>query len=208
MWAIRFFHPILAALDRGNIIRTAVVLALRVLGVLTVLSGIYMLVEILKLSFQLPTQGTIGGLVFAVIFIVAIAAITQILFYRAESVRDLGESPFTVIPIFSILFRTLGEIYATSGVAVGLGGCLFIWLSGLNPAQMLPGASQLLPTVTGGTFVDGVLFLLYAALASFAALVVFYFLAEATVVIVDIARNIRLMAKSGGVSIEEHKKAA
>ena len=149
MWPIRFFHPILDALDRGDVIRTAVVFVLRALGVLTVLAGLYLLVEILKLSFQLPAQGTIGGLLFAIIFVAAIASLTQILFYRAESVRNLGESAFTVIPIFSILFRTMGETYATSGVAIGVGGCLFIWLSGLNPAQMLPGAGQLLPAVAG-----------------------------------------------------------
>jgi hypothetical protein len=197
MWPIRFFHPILDALDRGNVIRTAVVFALRAMGVLTVLGGLYLLVEILKLSFQLPTQGTIGGLLFAIIFVAAIASLTQILFYRAESVRNLGESAFTIIPIFSVLFRTMGETYATSGVAIGVGGCLFIWFSGLNPAQMLPGAGGLLPTVAGGTFMDGVLFLVWAALASFAALIVFYFLAEAVVVIVDIARNIRLLVHSG-----------
>ncbi len=207
MWAIRFFHPVLEALDRGNVIRTAVVYALRILGVLTVLSGIFMLVELLKVSFQLPTQGTVGGILFAVIFVVAIAAVTQILFYRAETVRDLGESPFTIIPIFSILFRTLGEIYATSGFALGLGGCLFVWISGRNPMEMLPGLGQLPFAVSGGTFVDGVMFLVWTALASFAALVVFYFLAEATLVIVDIARNVRLMVHPGTVS-NEAKKAA
>jgi hypothetical protein len=203
MWPIRFFHPILDALDRGDVIRTAVVFVLRALGVLTVLAGLYLLVEILKLSFQLPAQGTIGGLLFAIIFVAAIASLTQILFYRAESVRNLGESAFTVIPIFSILFRTMGETYATSGVAIGVGGCLFIWLSGLNPAQMLPGAGQLLPAVAGGTFMDGVLFLVWAALASFAALIVFYFLAEAVVVIVDIARNIRLLVHQGEAAAEK-----
>jgi hypothetical protein len=67
----------------------------------------------------------------------------------------------------------------------------------MNPAQILPGAGALLPAVTGGSFVDGVLFLVWAALASFVALVGFYFLAEAVVVIVDIARNIRLLVQQG-----------
>jgi hypothetical protein len=207
MWAIRFFHPVLEALDRGNVIRTAVVYALRILGALTVLSGIFMLVEILKISFQLPTQGTVGGVLFALIFVVAIAAVTQILFYRADTVRDLGESPFTIIPIFSILFRTLGETFATWGVAMGLGGCLFVWVSGRNPVEMLPGLGQMLPTVSGGTFVDGLMFLVWTALASFAALVIFYFLAESTLVIVDIARNVRLLTQPGAAG-NEAKKAA
>lgn len=201
MWLIRFFRPVLEALDHGDVIRTSVVLALRIFGVLAVLGGLYLLVEILKISFRLPTQGTTGGLLFAVIFVAAILAQFQIYFYRAESVRNLGESPFTVIPIFSILFRTLGEIYATLGVAVGVGGCLFIWLSGISPLRLLPGAGEIFPSVSGGgTFLDGLVFLLWLSVLSFLSLVVFYFLAEAILVVLDIARNIRLLVKQGSAT--------
>jgi hypothetical protein len=206
MWAIRFLRPILKALDQGNAIRTAVVLALRILGVLSVLVGLYVLIEILKLSFQLPTQGTIGGLLFAIVFIAGVASLFQIFFYRAESVRDLGESPFTVIPIFSILFRTLGETYAASGLAVGVGGCIFVWFSGMSPVQLLPGVGGILPAPAGGTFLDGVLFLVWVCAASFTALIVFYFLGEAIVVIADIARNVRSLARERGVTSEQASK--
>jgi hypothetical protein len=188
------------------VIRTAVVFALRAFGVLTVLAGLYFLIEILKLSFQLPTQATIGGLLFAIIFVAAIASVFQIFFYRAESVRDLGQSPFTIIPIFSILFRTLGESYATLGVAAGVGGCVFIWLSGMSPVRFLPGLGEMLPPVSGGTFLDGVEFLVMAVVLSFVFLVVFYFLAEAVVVLVDIARNIRLLVRQGGVTSQQGAK--
>jgi hypothetical protein len=197
---------VLEALDRGNVIRTAVVFALWAFGVLTVLGGLYFLIEILKYSFQLPTQGTIGGLLFAIIFAAAIAALFQIFFYRAESVRNLDQSPFTVIPIFSILFRTFGETNATFGVAAGVGGCLFIWLSGMSPVRFLPGIGEMLPAASGGTFLDGVSFLLMAVLLSFVFLVGFYFLAEAVVVVVDIARNVRLLVQQGGVSGQKGAK--
>ena len=198
--ALFFFRPVLEALDQGDVIRTSVVFALRAFGVLTVLAGLYFLIEILKISFQFPTQGTIAGLLVAIILAAAVASVFQILFYRAESVRDLGQSPFTIIPIFSILFRTLGESYATLSVAVGVGGCLFVWLSGMSPLRLVPGLGEMLPAATGGTFLDGVLFLLWSVVASFVSLVVFYFLAEAVVVLVDIARNIRLLVQQGGVT--------
>jgi hypothetical protein len=195
-----FFRPVLKALDQGNIIRTIVVFVLRALAVLTVLGGLFMLIEVLKLSFQLPTQGTIGGLLLAIIFVAAIASVFQIFLYRAESVRDLGKSPFTVIPIFSILLRAFGETNATFGVAVGVGGCLFVWLSGMTPARFLPGIGDMLPSVSGGTFLEGALFLVWSALVSFAFLVGFYFLAEAVVVVVDIARNVRVLVQQGEAS--------
>jgi hypothetical protein len=204
--AVFFFRPVLHALDQGNVIRTAVVFALHTFGVLTVVAGFYFLIEILRLSFQLQTQGTVGGLVFAIIFAAAIAALFQILFYRAESVRDLGPSPFTVIPIFSILFRTLGETNATFGAAVGVGGCVFIWLSGMSPLRLLGSLGEMLPPVSGGTFLDGLEFLLLTVVLSFVFLVVFYFLAEAVVVLVDIARNVRLLVQEGGVTGQKGAK--
>jgi hypothetical protein len=208
MKLIQFFRPVLQALDKGHVIRTAVVLALRILGVLTVLAGIYLLVEILRISFRFEqTQGTIGGLVFAIIFVAAVAALFQTFFYRAESIRDLGESPFTVIPIFSILLRLLGEVYATLGVAVGVGGCLLIWFSGISPFRLMPGIGDLFPAVGGGgTFLDGLMFLVWLAVLSLVAVVGFYFLAESVVVVVDIARNIRLLVKQSTASSETTRK--
>jgi hypothetical protein len=201
MTLFSFFRPILDALSDGRVIRTSVEYALRVLGILCLLGGIYLLVEILKASFELPTEGTIGGLILAVIFIAAVLAVVQIFFYRAGTIRKLGESQFTVIPIFSILFRAFGEIYTTFGVAVAVGGCLFIWFTKENPLYLLGGIGRFFdPSLSPeGTFLGGLLFLIYGGLLSFVILIVFYFLAESVVVLVDVAKNIRLLVE-GGVS--------
>jgi hypothetical protein len=190
-----FFQKVLKTLDQGRVIRVAITVALRILAVITILGGIYMFVDILKTSFQLPTAGTLGGLIFAVIFVAAVASIAQIYFYRANSVKELGDSAFTVIPIVSILLRTAGEIYATLIAALGVGGCIFVWLSGISPMQMLGPFGGILPsTPVGSTFVSGISLLVLCVLMSFFSLVAFYFLAEATLVLVDIARNIRTLA--------------
>lgn len=187
-----FFRKVLKALDQGKVIRVSITIALRILAVVTVLGGFYLLIDMLKTFFRLPTEGTIGGLIFSLIFIAAIACVTQIYVYRANSVKELGESPFTVIPIVSILFRTAGEVYATLSVALGVGGCIFVWFSGFSPIQLLGPFGGMLPsTPAGGTFVTGISFLVLCALVAFLSLVAFYFLAEATLVLVDIARNIR-----------------
>jgi hypothetical protein len=192
MIVLSFFKPVLDALNDGKVIRSSVSLALQILGALSLVGGVYLLVEILKASFELPTEGTVGGLLLSVIFIAAVLAVTQIFFYRAANVRDQGESQFTVIPIFSILFRCFGEIYATLGIAVGVGGCIFIWLSKYDPLYLLGGIGHFFPSLSPeGTFLGGLLFLVYFALLSFVIIVVFYFLAESTVVLVDIAKNIR-----------------
>jgi hypothetical protein len=202
MSPIFFFRPVLDKLNDGKVIRTGVALALRVLGTLCLLGGLYLLIDVLKTSFSLSTEGTVGGVLFAILLLAAILAVVQILFFRATDIKSLGVSPFTVIPIFSILFRAVGEIYATFAVAVGIGGCLFAWLSGLNPLLIMGGAGGFFPSVPGGnTFLTGLLFLVALAVAAFVSLLVFYFLAESVVVLVDIASNIRLLVRqSGGTS--------
>ena len=123
-----------------------------------------------------------------------ILAIYQILMYRAKNVLELGESQFTVIPIFSILFRILGETYAVLGLAIGVGGCLFIWFAQFDPMYLLGALGSFFPSVSSeGTFVGGLLFLLYMSLALFVVLLLFYFIAEASLVVADIARSLRLL---------------
>ena len=197
MQLLTFFIPVLEKLNDGKVIRTSIAFALQILGYLTLLGFVVLLVTLLKGAFQLPGAGaTIGGVLFAFVLAATGLAIYQIFIYRAGNIRDLGESPFTVIPIFSILFRIAGEVYSVIGLAVGVGGCLFIWLAQLNPMYLLGGIGSLLPSISPeGTFLGGILFLIYLSVASFFVLIIFYFLAEASVVMVDVAKNIRLLLK-------------
>lgn len=200
MSPFKFFYPVLNALSNGRILRTSVALALRVMGALTAIAGLYILISLLKISFNLPAEGTIGGIVVCLIVIVAVAAVVQIHFYRASDIANQADSKFTVIPMFSTLLRAAGEIYATIGTAAGLGGCLFIWFARVNPlAELTPMAPLARSTYGEGTFLTGLVVLAYAAVTSFAILILLYFLAETVVVMVDIANNTRLLVAGGTV---------
>ena len=190
------FRLVLDALDDGRVIRTSVALVLRVLGVLSLLGGVYLLVEILKASFRLSTDGTIGGLILAIFFGAAVLGVVQIVFYRARAINERERAPFVVIPMCSILFRALGEIYATLGLAIAVGGCFYIWFSKLNPFAVLGPMHRLFPSILPeGTFLGGVLFLLNLGLLSFVGLLGLYFVAESAVVMVEIAKGTRHPAK-------------
>jgi hypothetical protein len=203
MSPLNFFHPVLKALEDGKVIRKAIALALQISAVLTLAAGVFLLVQVLKFSFNIQSaEGTIGGLVLSAVLAIAFACVAQIFFYRAGSVTALGESPFTVIPIFSILLRTVGETYATVGVSLGVGGCLFIWLARINPLQMLGPLGGLLPSSSAeASFLGGISFLVYLTLFSLFFLIIFYFLAESVVVIADIARNVRLLVQPTGEAV-------
>jgi hypothetical protein len=103
MRPLSFFYPVLQALEDGRVIRKAFALVLQIFATLQVAAGLFLLIELLKISFRLPSpEATLGGVVFAAILVVTVACTVQIGFYRAASIRALGDSPFTVIPIFSV----------------------------------------------------------------------------------------------------------
>ncbi len=199
-------RTVLGALSQGAVIRNAMALVMRVGAVLILLLGLLAVVQVLKVSFQIPSStATIGGLCMAVLFAGAIFAIAQILLSRAQAVHDLEDSVFPVIPILSILFRTAGEGYAVAALAAGVGGCLFTWLSGMSPAMLLSAMGQIMPSVPGfgevggQSFMSGLFFLATMAIAGFAALITFYALAEFIGVLVDIAINVRRLVKGQAV---------
>ncbi len=106
-----------------------------------------------------------------------------------------------MIPVFSILIKSLGEIYATLGMAVGVGGCIFIWLSKLNPLDLMGEIERVFPSLfPEQTFFGGVLFLVYFGIISFAVFIGSYFLAESMEIMVGIAKGIRLLLEEPGHS--------
>ena len=194
-------RAILNALSQGKVIRKSIAVVLQIGAALVLVAALVMLVLILKQSFQAGTSAgaTIGGIIMALLLAAALVAVSQIYLFRANSVQELDDSPFTVIPIVSILFRAAGETYAVVGLALGIGGCVFTWLTGASPGSVLTAVGSSLgpftPTFAGGTgngpFLDGLVFAAGFAVMAFVALVSFYALAEMVVVIVDIAINIR-----------------
>jgi hypothetical protein len=175
---------------------------MRVGAVLILLGGLLVVIQVLKMAFQISAAtATIGGLLLAVLMAAAFFAVAQIYLFRAQSVHDLEDSPFTIIPIISILFRASGEAYAIGALAFGVGGCLFTWLSGMSPTMLLSGLGGFMPPIPGlnemggQSFVSGLVFLVTMIIAGFAALIAFYALAELVLVLVDIAVNVRRLVK-------------
>ena len=192
-------RTVLQALSEGRVIRSSIAIVMQVVAALILLGGLLALIQILKLSFSLSSAtATVGGLVVAICVAAAVFAIAQIYLFRAQSVRELEDSPFTVVPILSILFRAVGETYAVLALALGVGGCVFTWFSGMSPRTLLGGLGDAIPGMPAGGgsgFLDGLIFVAALAVVAFLALVVFYAAAELVVVTVDIAINIRRMAR-------------
>ncbi len=184
--------PVFRALDDGRIVRGVCASAFRIVGVLLGLAGIWAIVAVLRAGFQLgSTSATVGTLVFALLLAAGFFGAMQSIFYRAGTLAQLEPSPYAVIPVVSVVFRTLGEVYASFGAAIALGGCISIWLAQFNPVTLLDFGASLFPRSGAENFVGGLLYLITVAFASFVALLACYFVAEALYVLMSIARDVR-----------------
>lgn len=193
--------PVLDALSDGRIIRRAVTVALYVIGVLILVAGAIGVMMTLGLTFRLGTTAdvTIGGVLYSIVLGAATVAIFEVFRYRALKVQELGPSSFTVMPVMSIVFRLVGEVYAIALLGIGAGGFILnlfgaSFLSGSSPFSSAPLLSGWTSATAAG-FVGGVTLFALSGLAAFAALLLFYFLAEATLIAADIARNVQLLAE-------------
>ena len=183
----------LDALSTGRVIRSVVAGLLRSTAVIYAAAGGIGAIFTVKAALQVPdAEATIAGIVFAAGLLLAGLVLAQVAWYRATSVRALSDSPFMVVPIVSLLFRLAGELFATYFVLLGITGCLGTWLAPWFVRMIVSELPVQLPGMGGGSsFVAGVLVLLGCIAAGFVALLVGYYLAEMTVVLVDIALNIR-----------------
>jgi hypothetical protein len=196
MEILTFFYPVLKALESGKAVRKAVAIALQIVGGLVLAAGLALLFALFKDSFRMPTpQGTLGAVLFALIMAVTFMCVAQTFFYRAECIRKLGESRYTVIPVFSLLLRATGEAWGTTCVAVGIGGSLFIWFARYSPMPALGMLGSVLPNYQAdATVLGGLGFLCNLLVAGVLLLLLFYFLAESVLVVADIAVNVRRVA--------------
>ena len=120
---LTFLYPLLESLSKGSLIRKVMIFLFRLIGVLIFIGGIY---------FFINAIGHAPDFWFVILFILVLIASLisiQIWFYRANAISQLDDSDFTVISIFSHVFRAFGEIYALYTLVISIGGVLILWFS-------------------------------------------------------------------------------
>ena len=195
---IFFFYPVLDALSDGRVIRSGVVIGLKIACWLALAAAVLVALTIIMAASHGTGAGLLGGILFAILLLGAGACVAQICWYRSASVAALGSSRYTIISIFSILSRTAGEAAACSLVGIGVGACLFLWLGPSVPLG-LPGIGGIpAPIAVENTFLAGIISLVYLAAMGFGLLILGYFWAESIMLLVDIEQNTRKSSQAAG----------
>lgn len=187
-----FMKPVLQFISEGKFFRKTVAIALRVLAIAIAFASMVGWIVNWKLVFSFPVSGIIGGIVFQLLLVVAVYMVVHVMLIRSNNIERLPEAEYTVIPIVSLCLKLVGEMYASFLAVTAVAGGLYIWIAGRDAGSDLLGiVATFIPAFGDLTFLGGVRFMLKGATMSFITLLFSYFLSEAVIVMVDIARNTR-----------------
>jgi len=196
--------PLFLLLTDEKSIRLTVEIVLRVLAVFVALFALAWFVSCVVLGIQadfneidtavssVSHSSLIGFLLLGLFVLVWGYLAAGILAFRANSVAKCGDSHFIVLPILSIMFRLNGELMFITYFLLGIGGGLFVWLTGASLSHTLASLPVGTIAVGGiGVFLGGLGLASLGVLSAFVGIIVSYALAEVTVVLVEIAFNTR-----------------
>lgn len=214
----QIIYPFLDKLSLGRTLRNIIYWLWKISAVVYGIFALYLIFQILSNAHDFGKF--LLGIIACILIVLSWWIIAQIYFYRADKVRSLEDSDFTVIPIIAQMLRLTGEILAAMiviiAVLVALVGGRYIGYQYLN---FLPWFSEIVGI--GNSSIVVLLLVIAAAMVyAFWFLVIFYFLAELLSVGVTIAHNsmaIRTMLSKGIVApaavetfqnevIQEHPK--
>lgn len=197
-----FMKPLLNVITQGSFFRKVSAAILKALAFVVLFIGIVAFIKAWKIILELPAAGIIGGIIYQLLFIIAVYMVIHILIIRACEITNLPDSDYPVVSITTILFRLVGEVYASFVAVIAVGGGILLWFTGYE-GQFIIGSiincipmSELISCYTSGTFLGGLLFIVFGLLAAFFTLVFFYLSAELLLVTFDIARNIKKLNRA------------
>ena len=192
MGSLLFMKPVLNTVAQGKLFSKVVATILRILAIIAVIAGVVSWIGAWALVFHLPALGVFGGIIFQLIYVIAIYMVVHVILIRAAEIAKFNGADYKVIPIIAIFLKLVGETFAAFVVPLSIGGGILIWLAGYSAFDMIGCFAECTPYLGGGIFLAGLLMMIFGVLISFLVLMYCYFLSEFTIVFVDIARNTKV----------------
>jgi len=186
-------QPVLEKITDGGMFRFLFAWFFRALGLLALLSTLYASWEMWgNINSNMPVKYFIGGVILQ-IFIAGIGyVIFNIFFIRANDIDDLPSTKdYSITPIITIFWRTMGEILAAMYVVVGLALGVATFVIGGNVGNLLPFS---LPGLSSGGGSSGLVIMIAGGFFAVLILFFFYYIAELASAVVDTARYTSILA--------------
>ena len=191
-----FMGAVLEIISQGQFFRKAYAVTLQILAALIAIAALVSWITVWKSISAFSAEAIVGIIIFQLLFVIAVYVVIHIILIRAGNINALPDSDYTVIPIVSITLKLIGEIYASFITVISVAGGILSWFIGSGAFYMVKRPSLLIPSYGSGEgFWGGLVFMAGGLFSAIVGFVLFYFLAELVVVLVDIARNIKKMSK-------------
>jgi hypothetical protein len=190
---IRYFFmvPLLERLAQPAFVARLVAIVLRVTGTLIALLSLTIFFKVGKLTFELPTNRILGGILFEVFFVLAVYATVHVFLLRARDMEALKAGDTYAISIVALLLKLAGEAYCVFMVFMALGGGLFVWFTNQHLGNLLgPVVRALFPGANeDSTFMGGIQLIATGVLIGIGALVLTYAASQVLSLLVRPTRN-------------------
>ena len=191
-----FMEAVLEKISQGQFFRKAFAITLQIMTVVIAIAALVAWITVWKSISGLSSEAIVGIIIFQLLFVIAVYMVIHIILIRAGNINALPDSDYTVIPIISITLKLIGEIYASFITVISVAGGILSWFIGSGAFYMVKRPNLIIPSYGSGEgFLGGLVFMASGLFSAIVGLVIFYFLAESVVVAVDIAKNIKKMAK-------------
>jgi len=174
-----FMRRVLDLLSQPGFLNRLVAITLRTIAGLVILLSLVAFFNAGKVIFGLPASGILGGILFQVCYILAIYAVVHTLIIRARDVDAIAAIEFSTFPLVALLLKTFGEVCASFGALVAVGGGIYVWFTGKSVATILNPMHKFIPTFGDTTFMGGIQFMVGGVLFALGALILCYALSEA-----------------------------
>jgi hypothetical protein len=204
---IFFMKRVLAALGSGLMFKRVYGILLRIVALITAIGGAVLWVSIWQEISELGSYWYYGsrivpaGVVVQILMAVLLYCLVHTLLIRARTVEQLQQTNYIIAPIFSVTLKLVGEIFACVLTFSGLAGGISIWIANRDVLRIL-GISAI-PSLGTASFITGFLTILVGLFLAFTSLVTFYYSAELSIVLVDIATNTRVLQRNQVASGEQ-----
>jgi len=191
-----FMEAVLEKISQGLFFRKAFAIALQILAVAIAIAALMAWIAVWKSISGYSAEAIFGIIIYQLLYIIAVYMVVHILLIRAGSINALPASDYTVIPIVSITLKLFGEIYASFVSVISVAGGILTWFIGSSAFYMIKGSAPIVPSYGSGEgFLGGLVFMVGGLFSALVGLVLFYFLSELVVVLVEIARNTKKNGK-------------
>jgi hypothetical protein len=173
-----FMSRLLQLLGKPGFLNRLVAVMLRVAAAVVLLVSLAFIFTQGKVTFSLPAQTIMGGILFQILYILAIYTVVHAMLIRARDIEQLPPSEYMVLSMGTVLLKLIGEAYAFFVALTAIGGGLFVWFTNMNVAAILNPMPWFYPVPSGPNFTGGLTIMLVGVLLATAVLIGFYMLSE------------------------------